>query len=228
MPKHNTQPDSSAYCGLIPAAYQPTAVAVQGTKINAAIAAAKTHEQIAANSDRFARKQRDLTEIIVGLLTAGGADPSETGMAQALMLTALADSAQHRRRYQQDPTVLGMKMATVFLGMEYFIEDPDALLRPIQYLNPSHRRPLPPAMESRPSRFEQEIIKKRLTPLPQGQNFRNLFRELPAPLLLAGFGWYNCRHLADQVPPTDPISGPTCQLAARVWKQIGAGLMLVP
>ena len=235
MKPNRTDPDQSTPAeprpdySHLPAKYQPMAVVLHGADINTAKDALSNDQEMIKFCLERARCQTDSSQAVIFGLNAAGAPDSHQSLAQAMLLAAACDTEPHLERYRDDDAVIGPKIAAIELGLDYFAADPAAILTALRENDPTLEQPLRPAADQPISANPAGAVDQRFHPLAEGEEFREIFRRLPAPVILAGFGYANCRHMMElEHNRENPERRDSLDLAARMWLEVTANLATAP
>lgn len=219
------QPDYSH----LPADCQPLAVILKGADITAAKDALSSDQEMIRFCLERARCQTDSSQAIIDRLTAAKSPDHYRSLARAMLLAAACDTEPLLERYKDDDAVIGAKIAAIELGLDYFAREPAALLAALRDKDPERTRPTGPESTRQVSTAAAQAVDRSFHPLAEGEAFREIFRQLPAPVILAGFGYANCRHMMEmEHNRDDPERRDSLQLAADMWLAVSGNLATAP
>ena len=188
----------------IPRQYQPIALVTAGVEINSAIHDCADLNALKASADRQADRQEALLRRILAAFPGDTKEErSHRDLASGLLQIAM-NAAPQQPFIAQDKDTIGMRIAANGLGLAFYAENPEILRQAIQVTAP----PDPESNTTQPPRPELAILcgEYAMTtlfpyfqPLEGAEQFRRLFRELPAPLIFAGLGHVNALALQQRV-----------------------------
>ena len=158
---------------------------------------------------------------------AQGATPAQAQARQAAlerMLQTAEDTQLQEPLTQQEPVTRALRRAATDLGLEFYAERPEIL-----------RQALDMTL-TEPEDFQQTailgmicgtyctaLLLPRFMNLTTPEQYKNLFREMPAPLILAGLGHANAINLQTRLPTKNPQAARALLAnAADLWLSVGA------
>ena len=191
----------------IPRQYQPIALVTAGVEINSAIRECSDVAALQASADRQADRQEALVRRILDAFPEGtSAERSQKNLASGLLQIAM-NAAPQQKFIAADRDTAGMRIAANGLGLAYYAEHPELLRQAIQVTagdDPGDKES-PAAEPPRPElailcgEYAMTTLFPYFQPLECAEQFRRLFRELPAPLIFAGLGHVNALALQQRV-----------------------------
>ena len=190
----------------IPRQYQPIALVTAGVEINSALHECNDLAALQASADRQADRQEALVHrILAAFPESTDAERSQKNLAAGLLQIAM-NAAPQQPFIAADQETIGMRIAANSLGLAYYAEHPELLRQAIQVTagdNPraeAEEPPLPrPELAILCGEYAMTTLFPYFQPLEGAEQFRRLFRELPAPLIFAGLGHVNALALQQRV-----------------------------
>ena len=209
----------------LPRPVQPTALIIRGVEINAELEQARQNRTLDQLQRERARRQAAAKAEIQAQLTAYSEEGYQP-LAAAMLEAANCDTEPFQWRAQEDPTVAGLQLAAVELALDHFTNEWTELYIPLWVMNPHHPHAPAPGSDQQERIFLQAVVKKYFEPLAAGEKYRDLFRELPAPVILAGMAYVNCRLLENSPEPGPAGQSPAAdrRLIRKLWRCAGAML----